>query len=38
MDEIVFAKDIETDEMLGIESMNVAPGAFYQNIYLDRKN
>ncbi|MED2635194.1 helix-turn-helix transcriptional regulator, partial [Bacillus thuringiensis] len=28
MDEIVFAKDIETDEMLGIESMNVAPGTF----------
>ena len=25
MDEVVFAKDIETDEMLGIESMNVAP-------------
>ncbi|HFK1765750.1 TPA: helix-turn-helix domain-containing protein [Bacillus mobilis] len=28
MDEVVFAKDIETDEMLGIESMNVAPGTF----------
>ncbi|MDF9504277.1 helix-turn-helix transcriptional regulator [Bacillus cereus] len=28
MDEIVFAKDINTDEMLGIESMNVAPGTF----------
>ncbi|PEB54645.1 hypothetical protein COO03_04675 [Bacillus sp. AFS098217] len=28
MDEIVFAKDIHTDEMLGIESMNVAPGTF----------
>lgn len=28
MDEIVFAKDIHTDEMLGIESMHVAPGTF----------
>ncbi|QEL82915.1 XRE family transcriptional regulator (plasmid) [Bacillus sp. JAS24-2] len=28
MDDIVIAKDIHTDKMLGIESMNVAPGAF----------
>ena len=38
MDEIVFAKDIHTDEMLGIESMHVAPGTFYLSIYLDQKN
>lgn len=38
MDEIVFAKDIETDEMLGIESMNVAPGAFLSKYLFGSEN
>ncbi|EKS7870438.1 hypothetical protein QCQ72_005459 [Bacillus cereus] len=28
MDEIIIAKDIDTDKTLGIESMNVTPGSF----------
>lgn len=38
MDEIIIAKDIDTGKTLGIESMNVTPGSFYQNISMDLKN
>lgn len=38
MDEIIIAKDIDTDKTLGIESMNVTPGSFYQNIYTALKS
>lgn len=38
MDEIIIAKDIDTDKTLGIESMNVTHGSFYQNIYTALKS